>query len=161
MKMHTLALALLTVVGAVATFGANNAAAADVGISVQIGEPGFYGRLDIGRFPAPEVVYSRPVVIERIPYGVSRPPIYLRVPPGHQKNWRKYCGRYHACGEPVFFVRENWYRNDYAPRYKEYRHEHGEGWHDDDHGRGRDHDDDRGHGKGNGNGHGHGHDDRR
>lgn len=136
---------------------AGSAAAADVGISVQIGEPGFYGRLDIGRFPAPEVVYTRPVVIERVPYGVSRPPVYLRVPPGHQKNWRKYCGRYHACGEPVFFVRENWYRNDYAPRYREYRREHDHDRHD-DHGRGRDHDDD--HGRGKGKSHGHGHDNR-
>jgi hypothetical protein len=120
MKKHYLALALLS------TLYVGHAAAADVGISVQIGEPGFYGQLDIGRFPAPQVVYSRPIVIERIPHGVTRAPIYLRVPPGHQKNWRRYCGRYNACGQPVYFVRDTWYRNDYAPRYREYRHDHGE-----------------------------------
>ena len=27
------------------------AIAADVGVSVQVGEPGFYGRIDIGRSP--------------------------------------------------------------------------------------------------------------
>jgi len=61
----------------------------------------------------------------------------LRVPPGHQKNWKRYCGRYEACGRPVYFVRDDWYNNVYAPQYRE-RH--------------RDHD--RGHGKE----HGHGHD---
>jgi len=33
------------------------ALAADVGISVSIGQPGFYGQLDIGEFPAPRVIY--------------------------------------------------------------------------------------------------------
>lgn len=33
------------------------ALAADVGISVSIGQPGFYGRLDIGDYPQPQVIY--------------------------------------------------------------------------------------------------------
>ena len=37
------------------------ALAADVGVSVQISQPGVYGRIDIGRFPQPQVVVPQPV----------------------------------------------------------------------------------------------------
>src|SRR5215467_14135509 len=97
--------------------------AADVGVSVQVGEPGFYGRIDIGNFPQPQVIYPHPVVIQAVPVGVVRQPIYLRVPPGHAKHWRKHCGEYNACGQPVYFVQERWYSEEYAPRYRE-----GHGW---------------------------------
>ncbi len=93
------------------------AQATDVGISVNIGQPGFYGRLDIGGFPPPVLLYPQPVMIQAVPYG--RPPLYLRVPPGHAKNWRKHCHRYRACGERVYFVRDDWYQREYAPRYRE------------------------------------------
>lgn len=86
-------------------------------VSVSIGQPGFYGRLDIGGFPAPLLLYPEPVMIQAVPYG--RPPLYLRVPPGHAKNWRKHCHRYRACGERVYFVRDEWYQREYAPRYRE------------------------------------------
>lgn len=91
--------------------------AADVGVSISIGQPGFYGRIDIGGYPPPQVIYRRPIVIEQIPD--DRPPIYLRVPPGQVKHWRRYCHRYNACGERVFFVRDNWYQREYVPRYRE------------------------------------------
>lgn len=91
--------------------------AADVGVSVSIGQPGFYGRLDIGGYPPPPVIYRQPMVIERVP--VERPPVYLRVPPGHAKNWSKHCREYNACGERVFFVHDDWYHREYAPRYQE------------------------------------------
>ena len=81
---------------------ATPALAADVGVSVSIGQPGFYGQLDIGGYPQPQVIYRQPRVIERVP--MDRPPVYLRVPPGHAKNWRKHCRKYNACGERVFFV---------------------------------------------------------
>ncbi len=93
------------------------ALAADIGVSLNIGEPGFYGRIDIGDFPAPQVLYQKPMNLQRIP--VSRQPIYLHVPPGHAKNWRKHCGKYNACGERVYFVQDNWYNQEYVPRYKE------------------------------------------
>jgi len=48
--------------------------AADVGVSISIGEPGFYGRLDIGDFPQPQVIYRQPIIVERGP--ASRPPVY-------------------------------------------------------------------------------------
>jgi hypothetical protein len=94
------------------------ALATDVGVSVSVGQPGFYGRIDIGSFPQPQLIYAEPVVIQPVPVGVVRQPIYLHVPPGHAKNWRKHCGKYHACGQPVYFVQENWYNNVYVPQYR-------------------------------------------
>jgi hypothetical protein len=92
------------------------ALAADVGVSISIGQPGFYGRLDIGDFPQPQVIYRQPIAIERVP--MDRPPVYLRVPPGHAKNWSKHCREYNACGERVFFVQDKWYNREYVPRYQ-------------------------------------------
>lgn len=139
--------------------------AADVGVSVNIGQPGFYGRIDIGDYPRPALIYPQPVMIEPVPYG--RPPVYLRVPPGQAKHWSKYCYKYGACGERVYFVRDDWYRREYVPRYRERhgefrdgdRHYDGRERHHDRHerhheGRGRDHDGERGHGHGHGHGRG-------
>ena len=94
-----------------------SASAADVGVSVNISEPGFYGRIDIGRVPSPVLIYPQPVIIEQRSVHVMRQPIYLRVPPGHEKKWDKHCRRYNACGQPVYFVQDGWYRDVYAPRY--------------------------------------------
>jgi len=130
------------------------ALAADVGVSISIGQPGFYGRLDIGDYPQPQVIYRQPMAIERVP--MDRPPIYLRVPPGHAKHWRKHCREYNACGERVFFVQDNWYNREYAPRYQEQHRDRGDGRgdeHKDDHRGNQKHDrqgdqgDDRGHGR--------------
>jgi hypothetical protein len=103
---------------------AGAASATDVGVSVQIGQPGFYGRIDIGdAYPQPQLVYPRPVVIQPM-VGVMAQPMYLRVPPGHAKNWGKHCGKYNACGHNVYFVQDSWYNNVYVP---EYEHKHGKG----------------------------------
>jgi hypothetical protein len=124
--------------------------AGDVGVSISVGQPGFYGQIDIGNVPRPQVIYPQPVVIQTAPEFVSAAPVYLHVPPGHEKHWRKHCAEYNACGRPVYFVRDDWYNNEYVPRY----HRGGDD-HDDNHGHhGRDHDRDHGHGEG------HGHDDR-
>lgn len=101
--------------------------AADVGVSINIGQPGFYGRLDIGNFPQPQLINRQPILIERA--SVSRPPIYLRVPPGHAKHWSKHCRDYNACGERVFFVRDSWYNNDFVPRYQELHRKNNKGDH--------------------------------
>ncbi|MBL8276654.1 MAG: hypothetical protein JNL93_08155 [Pelomonas sp.] len=85
--------------------------AADVGVSIQVGQPGFYGRIDIGQAP-PAVVRAEPVWVQRRPVHVE--PVYMRIPPGHQKNWAKHCARYNACGVPVYFVREDWYQERYG-----------------------------------------------
>lgn len=85
-------------------------------MSLSIGQPGFYGRIDIGDYPQPQVIYRQPMMIQRVP--MERPPIYLRVPPGHAKHWRKHCHEYNACGERVYFVRDSWYSREYVPRYQ-------------------------------------------
>ena len=95
------------------------ALAADVGVSISVGQPGFYGRIDIGDYPypVPRVIYSRPIMVHR--HVDVYEPLYLRVPPGHAKNWSRYCGRYDACDYPVYFVQDSWYRNEYVPIYRE------------------------------------------
>ena len=113
-------------------------AEAQVGVSVTVGEPGFYGRIDIGDMPQPRLIYPQPVVIEGRPTGR---PLYLHVPPGHAKHWSKHCAAYNACGQPVYFVQDDWYQSVYVPTYRE-KHGGGHGP-DDDHGRGN------GHGNGN------------
>ena len=92
--------------------------AADVGISVNVSQPGFYGRIDVGRVPSPVVIYPQPVIIQQQPTAIVRQPIYLRVPSGHEKHWDKHCARYNACGQPVYFVQDNWYREVYVPQYR-------------------------------------------
>ena len=150
---------IAALVAATTTAIAFPALAADVGVSVSIGQPGFYGRLDIGGYPQPQVLYRQPVVIQQVP--MSRPPIYLRVPPGHAKNWSKYCRHYNACGERVYFVQDNWYNREYVPQYKNqhrghdddrdngYRNDNRRNHGNDDHGKdkGNKHGNDRGHGR--------------
>lgn len=101
-----------------------SALAADVGVSISIGQPGFYGRLDIGDYPypPPRVIYGSPIIVHR--HVDMYEPLYLRVPPGHAKHWSRFCGRYDACDHPVYFVRDDWYRNEYVPAYRD-RHGYG------------------------------------
>ena len=102
---------------------ASAASATDVGVSVSVGQPGFYGRIDIGNAPPPVLIYPQPVVVRPVvvqPVPVIQPvqPIYLRVPPGHAKNWSKHCHKYDACSRPVYFVKDDWYNNVYVPHYE-------------------------------------------
>ena len=120
--------------------------AADGVVSVRVGQPGFYGRLDIGDYPPPQVIYRQPIVVER---EVEGPPIYLRVPPGHAKHWRQHCREYDACGERVYFVQDNWYQRQYVPayqqRHREYREDRRDEGSDERHNERGDHN--RGHGR--------------
>ncbi len=129
---------------------------AGVGVSVNIGEPGFYGQIDLGDAPAPEFVNPQPVIVQQ---GVAvAPPLYLHVPPGHIKHWNKHCAEYNACGRPVYFVSDNWYNQRFVPYYhknhgphdmrderrddrRDDRHEDHDRGHDHDHGHDRDHQD--------------------
>ncbi len=90
---------------------------ADVGVSIAVGEPGFYGRIDIGGYPPPQLIYGQPVIV--VPTERRYAPIYLRVPPGFERHWERHCHEYRACGRPVYFVRDRWYRDVYSPRYRE------------------------------------------
>jgi hypothetical protein len=152
-------------------------ALAQTNVSINIGQPGFYGRINIGDFGQAPVVYTqRPVIVRGA--RVRGEPLYLRVPLAQRNNWSRYCGRYEACGRPVMFVRDDWYTNTYAPQYRQ-RHggpriaqhdaphydQHGSkhgNKHDNKHdkhdgGRGNGHDNGNGHGNGHGNGNGRGH----
>ena len=142
--MHRACIALL-----LAAAGAS--ASAQVGVSVSVNQPGLYGRIDIGNLPPaappPVLVYPQPVVIVPGPVAVQQRPIYLHVPPGHEKHWDKHCAAYNACGQPVYFVRDDWYRTHYVrsvppPPDRRYPHEY----------------EDRDHGHGHGKGHGRGQD---
>jgi hypothetical protein len=126
-----------------------SAHAADVGVSISVGEPGFYGRIDIGNAPRPELIYERPVVIRPAPGRVVvEEPLYMHVPPGHEKHWNKHCAKYNACGRPVYFVRDKWYNDVYVPHHRAHgkghdknRHEkHDKGHDKGDHERGKGHD---------------------
>jgi hypothetical protein len=113
-------------------------------VSVNVGLPGFYGTIDVGGYPQPQVIYQQPRVIEYVPN--NQPAVYMRVPRDHRRNWRRHCGYYNACNQRVYFVRDDWYRREYAPRYQE---QHGERGEDrgDEHGgynRGGDYDNNRG-----------------
>ena len=141
-SMRVLALSAFVLAGAPA------AHATDVGVSVQISQPGVYGRVDIGNVPQPQVIYQQPVLVQPPVVVVGRPappppqPVYMWVPPGHQKHWSRYCRQYNACGVPVYFVRDDWY-NEHVYR----DHDHGRGHDRDDR---DDRDDDHGHGHGRG-----------
>ena len=157
--------ALLIVAGAVAALGVAATAPVQaqpqtqVGVSIDIHQPGVYGRINIGNVPQPALVYAQPVLIAPPPVAVNRQPIYLYVPEPHAQDWRRYCHRYSACGQPVFFVQDRWVRERYEhqhPGWERGRHrgsEGREGYQDDRGGRGNKHDKKDKHDK-----HGRGHD---
>ena len=131
---HAIAFSLVSAAALVTPW----ASAADVGVSIGINQPGVSGRIDIGRFPQPALVSMQPVVIQSTPITVHRQPIYLYVPPGHQQQWGSYCHRYQACGQPVYFVQENWVRERYQHEHPRWRDQHGRGHNDHDRGDRRD-----------------------
>lgn len=90
------------------------AQAGDVAVSIGFSQPGVYGRVDIGRYPQPVLIAPQPVIIGR---PVMAEPVYLWVPPAHRRDWRHQCQRYGACGAPVYFVQDRWYRGHVQPRY--------------------------------------------
>jgi len=109
---------LVTVTTVMTTLLIALASQAGAGVSISIGDPSFYGRIDIGYAPSPRLVYEQPIIVHRV--KVWHPPIYLRVPPGHVQQWHRHCHQYNACGRPVYFVDDRWYREVYVPRYHEY-----------------------------------------
>jgi hypothetical protein len=98
----------------IAIFASAPVLAGDVSASIGISQPGFYGQINIGDTPRPAVIYAQPVWIERPRKVVYVEPVYMHIPPGHEKNWAKHCGKYGACGRPVYFVREDWYQTHYV-----------------------------------------------
>jgi hypothetical protein len=117
----------LCALGALITAAASSspALATDVGVSINISQPGVYGRVDIGRFPQPQVVVAQPIIIQQRPVTVVQPvqPVYMWVPPGHRQDWRRHCGAYNACGVPVYFVQDEWYERQVRPHGHAYGHD--------------------------------------
>jgi hypothetical protein len=118
------------------------AGAADVGVTLQFSQPGVYGRVDLGNLPAPQLLASQPLLIAPPPVGMAPPaPVYMWVPPEHRAHWERHCREYHACGHPVYFVDQDWYRehvmargherDEHRERHREHeedeRHDHGHG----------------------------------
>jgi hypothetical protein len=94
---------------------AASSAMADVAVSIAVGEPGFYGQIDIGNYPPPRLVYTEPVIVE--PVVVVSPPIYLHVRHDHIVNWDSHCHEYGACAQRVYFVDNDWYDTVYVTEY--------------------------------------------
>lgn len=149
MKIATVKTIMLTAGSCLSLLLAGQTQAQNVGVSVQFGQPGFYGQVNIGEFPQPQVIYREPRIVERV--RVVQEPLYLVVPPGHRNKWEKHCYRYDACGRPVYFVQENWYNTQVVPRYRD-------GHYREDHDYRRD-GSERSNGERHGHGHGHGKDD--
>ncbi len=102
---------------AVGLAGAVNAAVnVNVIVEGQI-QPGVYGRVEVGNPNVPPPVWrAQPVIIAPQPRVVEVVPVYVHVPPGHARNWRKHCHRYDACGQPVYFVKSAEYEPDYGKK---------------------------------------------
>ena len=88
---------------------------ADVGVSISLGQPGFYGQIDIGDYPPPQLIHAEPVIVEQV--VVVPQPIYLRVRQDHIKHWDKHCQEYGACNQRVYFVDNGWYDTVYVTEY--------------------------------------------
>jgi hypothetical protein len=128
-------------------------------INLSIGgeiSPGVYGQVQFGNAPPPPVFYSQPKIIVRQPSAEELEPIYMHVPPGHAKNWARYCSRYDACNRPVYFVKSQEYEPGYRKHKNEGHRDEGrsneghwdQGRHDGDHRDERGDQEDRGHDRG-------------
>jgi hypothetical protein len=126
-----------TILALVLAVGAVGNAAAQTSVSIGINQPGVYGRIQIGDVPAPALYRPEPVIIVPPRVVVQQQPVYLYVPPAQQQNWRRYCGRYHACGQPVYFVRDEWVRERWEHEHPDQGHHRGWDKHD-DHGHDKD-----------------------
>ena len=86
-------------------------------------QPGVYGRVAIGGYAEPPLVYApQPVmavdngygqVVEEVvdpAYATDQPPVYLWVPEYQRLHWAQYSREYGATGVPVYFVDDGWYR---------------------------------------------------
>lgn len=88
---------------------------------ISLGEPGFYGRLELGDdSPRPETSFPEPRLVEHVAHYQDS--IYLRVRPGENREWALHCHKYEACGRYVYFVNDDWYTAVYVPYYRDRGH---------------------------------------
>lgn len=144
---------ILAILSLAAAAAVPSHAATNIGVSIGINAPGQYGRIDINNYPQPTLLLQQPIIYAPAPQAVYQRAVYLYVPPAHRANWGRYCGNYRACGQPVYFVQEQWVRDEYRrevdQRQRSRAHQGGD---DRDDGNGHDRHKNRDHGKGNGNG---------
>lgn len=107
MKRYLLAAALSVAAAA--------ASAADVAVSA--GHPDYFGQLEVGHLAPPAVVYENAVIVRGKRRVEGAEAIYMRLPEKQVRQWSKYCSRYDACGRPVYFVKDEWYRNVYVAHH--------------------------------------------
>lgn len=103
-------------------------------------EPGVFGRVAIGGYATAPLVYeAQPVValgdgqvVEQAadpryvgddggvpvysPPADVPSPVYLWVPEWQRTHWAQACNGYGACGVPVYFVQDGWYRDNVMRR---------------------------------------------
>jgi hypothetical protein len=95
--------ALLTLVGA--TLIGAGSCEAQVFFNTTVGSeftPGVFGQINVNNAPPPPVFYPQPVVGGQEVYGA--PPMYVYAPIEETQNWGYFCGKYRACGIPVYFI---------------------------------------------------------
>lgn len=103
---------------------AAGSASAGTQINISIGDNGYHGVLPALTGWRPDVWNASPVVaIGAAAAGIAA--IYLNVPDKERRDWKRYCGKYDACGRPVHFVKDDWYRRTYAPKYRRQHPDHG------------------------------------
>ena len=106
--MKTLALLTLAATAMLPAHAATN-----IGVSIGINAPGQYGRIDINNYPQAVLATPQPRIYLPSRVVVQQQPVYLYVPQAQQDDWGHHCGKYKACGQPVYFVREDWVRGQY------------------------------------------------
>ena len=106
MKRYLLAAAIFAV--------AASASAADIDVSISAGHPNYFGKIEIDQVAKPAVVFDNAVIVRGKRRVDGAEPIYMRLPEKQVRQWSKYCSRYDACGTPVYFVKDEWYRNVYV-----------------------------------------------
>ena len=128
MKMKAVFSAFLPLLACAAVASVARAQNVSVGVTIT-GEvvPGVYGQVVLGNRPPPPLVYAQPMIAEPVAVVQAVPvePLYLHVPPGHAKHWRKHCHEYHACNRPVYFVRSAEYEPGFNMGRWRAEHEHG------------------------------------
>lgn len=67
--------------------------------------PDVYGRIEVRGQVPPPVIFKQPVVASSALDTPRRSPVYLYVPPGQVRHWKRNCAKWKACDVPVLFVR--------------------------------------------------------
>lgn len=66
---------------------------------------GVYGRIEVRGTAPPPVIYGQPMIANQATVPSRAKPVYLYVPPGQVRKWKRHCAKWSACQEAVLFVR--------------------------------------------------------